>query len=602
MEPSNHCRSTAHPTEYIPVYKRVTSSINFNSPLPIVAENRPEIRIMLFVVRGSGLILALVWTFLSFTCAQRSGGTSYNDTLFPSLLDATTEDVIVGFESGLFTSVDLVNAYIARIQEVNGTLHAITQLNPDALSIAQALDDERANGTVRGPLHGVPILIKNNIGTNDSLDNTAGSYALAGAKIPRDSTLASKLRKAGAVILGKANLSQWANYRSFNSSNGWSAIGGQVIGAYFPDQDPSGSSSGSGVSASLGLSLLTLGSETDGSIISPSELNNVVGLKPTVGLTSRDLVIPISQHQDSVGPIARTVKDVAYTLQVIAGYSQYDNYTSAIPFPNYTLPDYVAACDFSLLRGKRIGVPRNAFDTPDYRNSTYAAIIQTFNDYALPVLENAGAIIVDNLTWPGWDAEPVNRTNVVLDGDFISDLASYLAELTYNPNGLTSLSEVRNFTQNFPLEDYPDRDTAIWDDALDYYGGQNNTSPEFWGNYTLGLKLAGPQGLLGSLSNFSLDAMVMPTFAASHFPAILGTPVITVPLGAYPNGTEVTQNSRGDLNETGPGIPFGVAFMAEAFSEEKLLGLAYAFEQRTMVRQKVLPLPQNIPTTEVQTS
>lgn len=554
---------------------------------------------MFFDIRYPTCASALLWTFTNFTCANSVG---YNDTSFPSLIDATTEDVIVGFESGLFTSVDLVTAYIARINEVNGTLHAVTQLNPDALAIAQELDDERANGTIRGPLHGIPVLIKNNIATNDSMDNTAGSYALAGAKVPRDSTLASKLRKAGAVILGKANLSQWANYRSFNSSNGWSAIGGQVIGPYYLDQDPSGSSSGSGVSAALGLSLSTLGSETDGSIISPSENNNVVGLKPTVGLTSRDLVIPISQHQDCVGPIARTVKDVAYLLQAVAGYSEYDNYTSAIPFPNYTLPDYVAACNFSSLRGKRIGIPRNVFDTPEFRNSTYSIVIQTFNDYAIPVLENAGAIIVDNLTWPGWDDEPQNRSSIVLDADFISDLANYLAELTFNPNNVTSLSQVRSFTQNFTLEEYPSRDTAIWDEALGYYGGQDNTSPNFWGNYTLGLELAGPQGLLGSLSNYSLDAVVMPTFAASHFPAILGTPVITVPLGSYPNGTEVQQNSRGTLNGTGPGIPFGVSFMAEAWSEEKLIGLAYAFEQRTMVRQKVAPLPQNIPTTEVMMS
>lgn len=552
---------------------------------------------MLFDLRYPTCASALLWGFTNFTCVNTLG---YNDTSFPSLIDATTEDVIVGFESGLFTSVDLTTAYIARINEVNGSLHAITQLNPYALDIAKQLDEERANGTVRGPLHGIPILIKNNIATfNDSMNNTAGSYSLAGAEVPRDSTIADKLRKAGAVILGKANLSQWANYRSDNSSNGWSAIGGQVIGPYYADQDPSGSSSGSGVSTALGLSLSTLGSETDGSIISPSENNNAVGLKPTVGLVSRYLVIPISQHQDSVGPIARNVKDAAYLLQAIGGYDKNDNYTSAIPFPNYTLPDYVSACNFSSLRGKRIGVPRNAFDTPELRNSTYGIIIQQFNDYAIPVLENAGAIIVDNLTWPGWDAEPENRTSIVLDADFISDLANYLAELTFNPNNVTSLSEVRTFTENFPLEDYPSRDVAIWDQALDYFGGQNNTSPNFWSNYTLGLELAGPQGLLGSLKNYSLDAMVMPTYAASHFPAILGTPVITVPLGSYPNGTEVEQNSRGTLNQTGPGIPFGVSFMAEAWSEEKLLGLAYAFEQRTMVRQKVSPLSENIPKTEV---
>lgn len=301
----------------------------------------------------------------------------------------------------------------------------------------------------------------------------------------------------------------------------------------------------------------------------------------------------------SVGPMARTVKDAAYVLQAIAGYSQYDNYTSAIPFPNYVLPDYVAACNFSALRGKRIGIPRNVFDTPSVQKSAYAAILDTFNNYALPILRSAGAIIVDNTNFTGYDIEPANRTSVVLEGDFISNLANYLAELTYNPENVTSLEEVRAFTQTFPLEDYPDRDTGVWDQALDYFGGQNNTSPNFWSNYTLGLQLAGPLGITGAMANYSLDALIIPTAFASHFPAILGSPVISVPLGAYPEGTNVTQNSRKDLNETGPGIPFGLAFLAERFSEEKLIGLAYAFEQRTMVRNKVQPLPQNVPTTEV---
>lgn len=537
--------------------------------------------------------------FAALTAAQSATNatTSVNGTPFPSLIDVTTEELIVGLESGLFTSVDLVNAYIARINEVNDTLRAVTQLNPDAKVIAQGLDDERANGIIRGPLHGIPILIKNNIATFDGMDNTAGSYALAGATVPRDSHMAAKLRQAGAVILGKANLSQWANYRSDNSSNGWSAVGGQVIGPYFPDQDPSGSSSGSGVSAALGLALAALGSETDGSIISPAEAANVVGIKPTVGLTSRDLVIPISPHQDTVGPIARTVKDAAYLLSAIAGPDSADNYTTAIPFP--TIPDYVSACNFSALRGARIGIPRNVFDTPSIRNSSYAPILSTFDTYALPILRSAGAIIVENTSWPGYDIEPENRTSVVLDADFITSLPAYLSQLTLNPNNITDLASLRNFTQSFSLEEYPSRDTAIWDQSLDYFSGQDNMTPEFWGNYTLGLELAGPQGITGALANYSLDALIMPTMFASHFPAILGSPVITVPLGSYPEGSQVTQNSRKDLNATGPGIPFGISFLAERWSEEKLVGLAYAFEQRTLVRGRVGVLEGNRPRTEV---
>ncbi|KPI37201.1 putative amidase [Cyphellophora attinorum] len=534
-------------------------------------------------------ILAVAFSATSIAGTTWSDScTSINGQAFPSLLDVTTEELITGLESGLFTSVDLVNAYIARIAEVNGTNHAVTQLNPDALTIAQALDDERANGTSRGPLHGIPVLIKNNIATFDSMDNTAGSYVFAGAKVPRDSTMAAKLRQAGAVILGKTNLSQWANFRSDNSSNGWSAIGGQVIAAYFPDQDPSGSSSGSGVSSSLALAHFCLGSETDGSIISPSDASNLVGIKPSVGLTSRSLVIPISEHQDTVGPMARTVKDAAYLLNAIAGFDENDNYTSAIPYPDYVLPDYVAACNFSALSG-----------VPAIRNSPYAPILDSFDTYAIPLLKAAGAIIVENTTWPGYDTEPANRTSVVLEGDFVADLIKYIDQLTFNPNNVTDLADVRNFTQSSALEDYPDRDTGVWDQALDYFGGQDNTTPEFWSNYTLGLELAGPQGIIGSLTNYSLDALILPTYFASHFPAILGTPVVTVPMGSYPAGSNVTQNNRGDLNATGPGIPFGLSFVAEKWSEEKLIGLAYAFEQRSMVRDKVQPLPENVPKTEI---
>jgi len=220
---------------------------------------------------------------------------------YPDLLEVGAEELVAGLESGAWTSVELTKAYILRIKETNPVLRAVTEINPDALSIAAALDVERANGTIRSALHGIPMLIKNNIATNDQMNNTAGSYSLLGAKVPRDATVASKLRKAGVVLLGKSNLSQWANFRSSNSSNGWSAHGGQVTGAYYPNMDPSGSSSGSGVSSSIGLAFAALGTETDGSIVSPSSANNVVGIKPTVGLTSRSLVIPISEHQDTVG-------------------------------------------------------------------------------------------------------------------------------------------------------------------------------------------------------------------------------------------------------------------------------------------------------------
>jgi amidase len=423
------------------------------------------------------------------------------------------------------------------------------------------------------------------------MNNTAGSYALLGAKVPRDSTMAAKLRKAGAIILGKTNLSQWANFRSSNSSNGWSAHGGQTYAAYYPGQDPSGSSSGSGVSSSLGLAVACLGTETDGSIVSPSENNNLVGIKPTVGLTSRALVIPISEHQDTVGPMARTVKDAAYLLQAIAGPDKYDNYTSAQPF-NGTLPDYVAACKLDALKGKRIGVPRNAIGS---RNVESAPVLDAF-ELALGVLREAGAIIVDNTNYTAYD-QFLNSAaeGYVLDADFVANLASYLAQLTYNPNNLTSLSEVRNFTQTFLPEDYPDRDTAVWDESLAL--NFSNTSPEFWKYYQQDLFLGGAGGLLGALDTYSLDAVVIPTNVASSISAIIGGPLVTVPLGSYPANTTVQTNRRGDLNATAPNIPFGISFAGKLWSEESLVGFAYAFEQRTHVREQVKPYLN--PTTEL---
>ena len=461
----------------------------------------------------------------------------------------------------------------------------MTEINPDALSIAATLDSERGNGKVRGPLHGVPILIKNNIATMDKMSNTAGSFALLGAKVPADSTLAAKLRAAGVVILGKSNLSQWANFRSNNSTNGWSAYGGQTFAAYFPEQDPSGSSSGSGVSSSIGLAFAALGSETSGSILSPSEVNNLVGIKPTVGLTSRTLVIPISEHQDTVGPMARTVKDAAYVLQAIAGKDSLDNYTLAQPF--VSPPDYVAACNFSAFRGARIGIPRNLINATEEPDST---VLKAFAA-AITLIKKAGATIVDNTNITAYALDQYNNGNsstIVLDADFVTDLPkNYLSRLISNPQNVHDLADVSNFTHSFPPEDYPDRDTGVWDEALAL--GFDNTSPKFWAAYQKNLEIAGIEGITGLLKNYSLDALILPTDFSPGLPALIGSPVITVPLGFYPLNEPVVRNKRGTLVETGPNIPFGISFLGEKWSEASLIGFAYAFEQRTRVRDKVQP-------------
>ena len=425
------------------------------------------------------------------------------------------------------------------------------------------------------------------------MNNTAGSFALYGAKVPRDSTIASKLRAAGVVILGKANLSQWANFRSYNSTNGWSAYGGQNFGVYYPEQDPSGSSSGSGVSSAIGLAFAALGSETSGSILSPSEVSNLVGIKPTVGLTSRSLVIPISQRQDTVGPMARTVRDAAYVLQAIAGKDPLDNYTLAQPFD--TPPDYVAACDFSSLRGKRIGIPRNLIDPTQEPDNT---VINTFNA-AVKTIRAAGATVVDNTNITAYALATYNNGStetIVLDADFVTDLpGEYLSMLSYNPENVHNLEDVRNFTQHFPPEDYPDRDTGVWDESLAL--GYGNTDPRFWAAYQTNLEIAGPEGILGLLTNYSLDALILPTNFSPGLPALAGLPVVTVPLGFYPADEPVVRNMRGTLVETGPNIPFGLSFLGAAWSEAALIGYAYAYEQRTLTRNKVQPYL--VPTTEL---
>ncbi|KAK3355986.1 amidase signature domain-containing protein [Neurospora tetraspora] len=538
------------------------------------------------------------WYHNAFSWQKPLLGSTVNGVHFPSLLDADLEDLAAGLEKGLFTSVDLVNAYTRRILEVNSTLKAVTQLNPDALTIASELDIARTNGTIRGPLHGIPILLKDNIATADKMDNTAGSYALVGAKVPEDSTVAAKLRKAGAIILGKTNLSEWANFRSKNYTSGWSTTGGQTEGAYYPQQDPSGSSSGSGVASALGLALASLGTETHGSILAPSDANNLVGIKPSVGLTSRYLVVPISEHQDTVGPMARTVKDAAYVLSAIVGSDPNDNYTSAIPFSSDKTPDYVGACDYFALRGARIGVPRNLIEIDgddDPSTSPYAPLLPAF-ETALSILRSAGATIIDDLFLPGFDTiKKENFEFTVVDTDFPRNLATYFAQLIVNPHNLTSLKDLERFTHSFPEEDWPEHDTLTWDRSFNV--SATTTPAQAWGNYTALQHYAGELGLFGALKNHSLDAMVLPTMFAMGLPAELGSPVISVPMGKYPEDAKKLKNGYGNQWLVAPGVPFGLAFMGERFSEEKLIGLAYAFEQRTKVRGQVRPYL--VPRTEV---
>ncbi|KAG2033388.1 amidase [Suillus americanus] len=530
----------------------------------------------MFVIELS-LVLSTLLSVVSGVACVTYGISPKNGQPLPDLLYATINDLQSGLAAGTFTSVDLVNAYVARINEVNPVLHAVIETNPDALAIAASLDAERADGSTRGNLHGIPICIKDNIATLDKMNNTAGSFALLGAIPPSDSTIAAKLKAAGAVIIGKCNLSQWANYRSSNSTNGWTSRGGQTMGAYYPMQDPSGSSSGPGVVSSIGLAAAAVGTETSGSIISPSSRNSLTGIKPSVGLTSRYLVVPISQTQDTIGPLTRTMMDAAYILSAIAGEDSHDNYTSAIPFE--TIPDYAAECSSNGLENAKIGIPRNAITV----SSTNGPEITAFNA-SINVFKQLGATIVDNADFPDL-AGYLNFTgssytsDPVVGADFVSDIANYFNEMTTNPNGIKNLQQLINYTETYAPEDYPDRDIARWLGAasLNITMGDANYYAALLQQYYYGSNAT----ILGALEKYDLDALIIPSSMSPGYAAIAGYPIVTVPLGYYPATTKVTYNSRGTLVSLGPNFPFGLSFYGRRFSEATLVKYACAFEAAT---------------------
>jgi amidase len=312
----------------------------------------------------------------------------------------------------------------------------------------------------------------------------------------------------------------------------------------------------------------------------PSDRNNIVGIKPTVGLTSRYLVVPVSEHQDTVGPMARTVEDAAKLLQIIAGVDPKDNYTSASPFKD-RFPDYLAACKLSGLQGKRIGIARNVID----KSSDDVSHVMDAFEYAISVMANAGATIVENTTFTAFSQWKKREYNPVTRLDFVSNLAQYLSKLERNPKNIRSIEDLRDFTWKFPDEEYPSRNTRNWDTVIEQK--INNTSPEFWPIYQENLYLGGEGGILGALERHSLDAVVLPTVVAASIPALVGTPIVTVPLGAASDATPVKKETFWDVVEMAPGIPFGISFLGAKWSEEILIEIAYAFEQRTLVRSNL---------------
>lgn len=309
----------------------------------------------------------------------------------------------------------------------------------------------------------------------------------------------------------------------------------------------------------------------------PSDRNNIVGIKPTVGLTSRYLVVPISEHQDTVGPMTRTVKDAAKLLQVIAGVDPNDIYTSASPFKDGS-PNYLAACKLSGLQGKRIGIARNVIDES---SDQVAHIVEAF-ERAMIVMANAGATVVEDTKFTAFSQWKKRKYNPVTRADFVSNIAQYVSKLERNPQNIHSIKDLRDFTRNFPEEEYPSRNTRNWDTAIEQK--MNNTCPEFLPIYQENIYLGGEGGILGALERHGLDAVALPTVIASSFPAMVGTPIITVPLGAAPDDAPVEKETSWDVVENAPGIPFGISFLGSKWSEEKLIEIAYAFEQKTLAR------------------
>ncbi|KAK3358833.1 putative amidase [Lasiosphaeria hispida] len=500
----------------------------------------------------------------------------------PSLLNATVADLSRALSNGQLSSAALTAAYLARIAEVNGYFHAVIETNPDAISIAQALDQEQRTKGRRGPLHGIPILLKDIVFTLDKMETTAGSTVLLGSRLSQEARVARKLREAGAVILGKTNMSEWGMFRTTKGGSGWTARGGLSLGAYCHNMKASGSSSGSAVATALGLAAACIGGETDGSIISPASKNGVVGIKPTAGLVSSDGLVPLALKQDVPGPMARTVTDAACLLDVLAEET-----------PSRSNASYASAFTGTDLSGLRIGVPSSsllqASDAP----------LQAFNN-ALHLLESSGATIVRDANYACLEEfTKLSKEEQVftLAGYFQTDIKQYLTGLDTNPHGLKDLGDIIRLTKQDPLEQYPERGIDLFDLAhsIDVQGA------EFQAALKQNEYFSRDGGIPGTLKAHSLDLIVAP---AMYGPTVSlaargGFPAVVVPLGKYPEGTAVKQARNGPdtLVDIAPGLPFGIIFTGDAHTERTLLRVAFAFEQLTNVRDTLVPF--NPPQTDL---
>ena len=468
--------------------------------------------------------------------------------------EASIPEIEAQMATRRLSSAELTEAYLRRIERLDPLLHAVIETNPQALEIAARRDAERHAGRVRGPLHGIPVLLKDNIATNDAMETTAGSLALVGSRVPRDARIVSRLRDAGAVILGKSNLSEWANFRGIVPPavterhlhlNGWSARGGFTRNPYGLGLDPDGSSSGSAVAVAANLCTIAIGTETDGSIVCPSASNAVVGLKPTVGLVAQDGIIPISHSQDTAGPLGRTVTDVAIMLNVLRS-----------PFGaviGHRRPrDYRASLRRGALQGARIGVDRRLFSG----DASADAGLNSIAEQAFQTMATLGAVLVDPIE--ALDAKAISEAELtVLFTEFKVDLAAYLAGLRHT--SMRTLADLIAFNDEHCDEELRFFGQELFDVAEATRG---LTDPAYLGARALCLARTRSDGIDRILAEANLDAIVAPSYGDSSGPAVSGYPSISVPTG-------VTDDGR----------PGGVWLYAGFLSEPGLLGLAYDLEQ-----------------------
>jgi amidase len=486
-----------------------------------------------------------------------------------------------GMTAGKYTARSLVEKYLERIGDIDTSgpaLNSVIELNQDALAIADSLDAERQSKGPRGPLHGIPVLIKDNIGTADRMMTTAGSLALLGFTPAKDSGVARRLRESGALILGKTNLSEWANFRSSHSSSGWSGRGGQTHNPYAYDRSPCGSSSGSGAAVSASLCGAAVGSETDGSIVCPSSANGIVGIKPTVGLVSRAGIIPVSHSQDTAGPMGRTVADAAILLGALAGADPEDSATK-VP-GRKAAADYRKFLDRGGLRGARIGVVHKSYDFSE----TVAGVLRA----ALDAMKHEGAVLVDPVEIASLGRFDDSEQDVLLY-EFKHDLNAYLASA--GPNvPVHSLKEVIAFN-----EEYAARELAYFGQDL-FVSAQKKgplTDKAYQDALAKNHRLTQAEGIDAVMEKYRLDALVAPTAGpswlidlvdgdhdtggTSSLAAVAGYPNVNVPAGFV------------------FGIPVGISFFGRAWSEPTLIKIAYAFEQATHHRTR----PQFLPTADL---